>query len=577
MESASGRPVPAAPSVFPVSLWSVSSHQPRLNSHRNSSDHPPALLCSPTGLRYNVPVTRCELLLAIDHGTQSVRALAFTPRGELRTKARIEVEPYRSPEPGRAELDAEASWRTVCAACRELLDQGGIDPHSIAGLAVTTQRATMVCVDDEGRPLRPAIIWLDQRRTEGLPPVGGVMGLAFRAVGMAETVRYAQAEAESNWIRNHQPEIWKRTAKYVFLSGFLNHRLTGNWVDSVGSQVGYVPFDYKKLQWAGRRDWKWKAFGIDRNQLPELVPPGAVIGRLTPQAAEATGLPRGLPVIAAAADKACEVLGAGCVEPSIACLSYGTTATVNTTHRRHVEPLPFLPAYPAAVEGAHLMENQIFRGYWMVSWFKREFGLRERRLAADRGIEPEELFDDLVRAVPPGSMGLLLQPYWSPGVKQPGPEAKGAVIGFGDVHTRGHLYRSILEGLAYGLREGAERMSRRAGVPLTRLRVAGGGSRSDAAMQLTADIFGLPAQRPHTSEASGLGAAIDAAVGLGIHPDFETAVAEMTRPGETFEPIEANVALYDRLYREVYLKIYGRLRPLYRKIREITGYPPPAP
>ena len=171
-------------------------------------------------------------------------------------------------------------------------------------------------------------------------------------------------------------------------------------------------------------------------------------------------------------------------------------------------------------------------------------------------------------------MGLILQPYWSPGVKVPGPEAKGAIVGFGDVHTRAHVYRSILEGLAYALREGAERCQRRSGVRMTEVRVAGGGSQSDAAMQITADIFGLPASRPHVYEASGLGAAIDAAVGVGLHPDFTSAIAEMTRVGATFEPDPSNRALYDSLYREVYLKLYRRLQPLYERIRAITGYPP---
>jgi sugar (pentulose or hexulose) kinase len=209
----------------------------------------------------------------------------------------------------------------------------------------------------------------------------------------------------------------------------------------------------------------------------------------------------------------------------------------------------------------------------MVSWFKREFGLREMQLARERGIEPEQLFDELVSAVPPGSMGLVLQPYWSPGVRVPGPEAKGAVVGFGDVHTRSHLYRAILEGLAYALREGAERSQRRTGVAMTELRVAGGGSQSDQAMQITADVFGLPASRPHVYEATGLGAAIDVAVGLGLHPDFPTAVGAMTRVSRTFEPDRDRREVYDQLYRRVYRQLYRRLRPLYQEIRDITGYP----
>jgi sugar (pentulose or hexulose) kinase len=206
----------------------------------------------------------------------------------------------------------------------------------------------------------------------------------------------------------------------------------------------------------------------------------------------------------------------------------------------------------------------------MVTWFRQQFGEREERLAAERGVEPETLFDDLVRAVPPGSQGLLLQPYWSPGLREPGPEARGAVIGFNDSHTRAHLYRAMLEGLAYALREGAERTVRRSGVPITALRIAGGGSQSNVAMQLTADVFNLPASRPQLYEASGLGAAIDAAVGLKLHADFATAVARMTRTGDTFEPDPKAHAIYEDLYRQVYLRMYGRLQPLYEQIRRVA-------
>lgn len=170
-------------------------------------------------------------------------------------------------------------------------------------------------------------------------------------------------------------------------------------------------------------------------------------------------------------------------------------------------------------------------------------------------------------------MGLMLQPYWSPGIKVPGPEAKGAMIGFGDVHTRAHMYRAILEGLAYALREGRERIEKKSGVTITVLRVAGGGSQSDAAMQLTADIFGMPAARAHVYESSGLGAAICAAVGLGYHADFPAAVRAMTRQGRVFQPHADQVRIYDQLYRRVYRKMYARLQPLYRDIAEITGYP----
>ncbi len=515
-----------------------------------------------------------EQLLAIDNGTQSVRALIFDLKGNMIAKARVPIDPYFSTAPGLAEQQPEVFWDAVCQACQQLWQNPAVKKEALAGVAITTQRSTMINLDKQGKPLRPAIHWLDQRRTPGLKPVGGMWGLLFKLAGMTETVAYLQAEAECNWIQKNQAELWEKTDKYIMLSGYLTYKLCGRLADSVGCQVGYLPFDYKKQDWAGKSDWKWQAVPVRTDMLPELVKPADQLGEITKEAALATGIPEGLPLIAAAADKACEVIGAGCVDPSIACLSYGTTATINTTHKKYVELIPLIPPYPSAVPGAYTLEFQIYRGYWMVTWFKREFGMSEERLAQQRGVETEELFDDLVSSVPPGSLGLILQPYWSPGLKVPGPEAKGAVIGFGDVHTRAHLYRSILEGLAFALLEGAERTSKRSHIPITALRVAGGGSQSKGAMQLTADIFGLPASTPHVYETSGLGAAIDAAVGLKLHPDFETAVSEMTRLGQTFEPIAQNHRIYDELYHRVYCKMYEHLKLLYDEIRDITGYPP---
>lgn len=514
-----------------------------------------------------------DVVLAIDSGTQSVRALLFDARGNLLDGARVPIDPYVSPRPGWAEQQPELYWESLCQACQQLWAAGRVSKDRVAGVALTTQRSTVVNVGRDGVPLRPAIVWLDQRRTAGVAPVRGLWGLLFRLSGMRETVAYLQAEAEANWLSVNQSELWERTHKYLFLSGYLTHCLVGRYVDSTACQVGYIPFDYKALKWSKKWDWKWQAVPVNRAQLPELVPPGEILGTITPDAAKATGIPVGMRLVASAADKAAEVLGAGCLKPSTACLSYGTTATVNTTHERYVEVIPLIPPYPAAVPGAYSLEVSVYRGFWMVSWFRREFGLREELLAEEQGTEPEQLFDALVDQVPPGSMGLVLQPYWSPGLKVPGPEAKGALIGFGDVHTRAHMYRAILEGLAYALREGTERTARRSRVPVTELRVAGGGSQSDAALQLTADVFGVPASRPHVHEASGLGAAIDAAVGLGIHPDFASAVCEMTRIRDTFEPDPTAHQMYDALYHRVYKRMYQQLRPLYREIGEITGYP----
>jgi len=512
-----------------------------------------------------------EQILAIDNGTQSVRALIFDLNGKLIAKKRISIQPYYSKKPGWAEQDPELFWDGVCQACQGLWKMDGVNKDAITGVGLTTQRSTVINLDEHQKPLRPAIVWLDQRRTEGLPPVGGLWGLLFKLAGMQETVRYFQAEAEANWIKTHQPEIWNKTDKYVLLSGYLTYKLVGKVIDSIGCQVAYIPFDYKNQAWAKPSDWKWQAVAVEREMLPDLVQPTEHLGFITQEASLATGIPEGLPLIAAAGDKATEVIGAGCLEPNIGCLSFGTTATINTTHKKYVEVIPLIPPYPAAVPGAYSLEVQIYRGFWMVSWFKEEFGLVERREAERRGVEPEVLFDELLRTVSPGAEGLILQPYWSPGLKIPGPEAKGAVIGFGDVHTRAHFYRAIIEGLAYALREAMERTEKRSRIPITALRVAGGGSQSPGVMQITADIFGLPVTRPHVYEASGLGAAIDVAVGLGLHPDFSTAIAEMTHLGDTFEPDTDRHAKYSDLFEGVYKRMYKRLQPLYNKIRDIIA------
>jgi sugar (pentulose or hexulose) kinase len=514
-----------------------------------------------------------NLLLAIDNGTQSVKALVFDLAGNLVAKEKRDFEPYFSKEPGWAEQDPEIFWDNLCAACQALWTKHGIDQNRIAGVAVTTQRGTVVCVDENGNPLRPAILWLDQRKTYNLAPIKQPWGALLAVSGLSGILNYLRTQAESVWIANHQKQIWENTHKFLLLSGFLNYRLTGEFADSVGCQVGYLPFDYKKLSWLPSWDFRWELLCLSPEKLPKLVEQGLVIGAITRQAAELTGIVEGTPVLAGAADKACEVLGSGARLGHVGCISYGTTATINVNSEKYVTAFPLMPAYPSAITGNHNVEVQIFRGFWMVSWFKEEFGYDKRMEALEKGVEAEVLFEELVKKVPAGSMGLMLQPYWTPGVKHPGPEGKGAIIGFGDVHTRGHVYRAILEGLAYALREGGERIEKRSKNRISTLVVSGGGSQSDCAMQITADVFGLPASRPHLYETSGLGAAMILAKGLNLHPDWDSTMSAMTRKGTTFEPSDENHRLYSQLYQEVYLKLYDRMKPLYQKIREITGYP----
>ena len=514
-----------------------------------------------------------DCVLAIDFGTQSVRAIVYDASGAVVAKAANPMAPYLEPQAGWVEQDPDYFWQILCETTAELRQQAGFSVDSIKALALTTQRGTVINLDRSGRPLRPAMVWMDQRICESLPPMPWYWSVAFALSGQAETLRYLRRQCEINWIAQHQPEIWQQTAHYLFLSGYLNYRLTGEYRDSAANQVGYVPFDFKAKRWAGARHWKWHAVKAAAETLPDLVPAGESLGVISELAATQTGLRAGTPVIASAGDKACEVLGSGCLKPDTACLSFGTQATISTMSSRYIEPIRMLPAFPAPLPGHYCTEVTVVRGFWMVTWFKAQFAALETLAAQHSGRPTEALLDELIVDIEPGSKGLILQPFWGGGMVYPGLSAKGAVIGFGGVHTKAHLYRAILEGLAYALRDGRERIEKRSGVPITALRICGGGSQSDVAMQITADVFALPAERPASSETSALGAAINAAVASGLHADYSSAVAAMTGVGQRFEPNPEASEIYDQLYRKVYRKLYGRLESLYREIREITGYP----
>lgn len=510
------------------------------------------------------------LFLALDQGTQSTRAVVFDGDGAEVASAKVVIEPYVAPQPGWAEQDPQVYWRAIIEACQALWAKG-VDRSRLAGVALSCQRGTPVCMDAEGQPLRPAMVWLDLRRASVFPQLPLLYRVASLIPPVGRILQDVQEEAECNWLAQHEPELWARTERYGMLSSWLTLQLTGRFADATASQVGYIPFDYKTQKWADPSHFYWSALCVRPSQLPEIVPAGQQIGAITAAAAAATGLPEGLPFFSAGSDKSCEALGAGVVSETVGSLSYGTTATFNMISKRYLEVIPLLPAFPAAVPGAWGVERQVLRGFWMVEWFKREFGHREVAEAAQSGVAAERQFERFLADTPPGNDGLILQPHWSPAIRITGPEAKGAMIGWGAMHGRAHMYRAIVEGIAYALREAREHLERRTGSTIHTLRATGGGANSDGVMQITADIFGLPVERPKVLEASCLGAAINVAVGAGVYPDHARAAERMVQLGHRFEPNPAASATCDALYREVYAPMYGRLLPLYRNIRRILG------
>jgi len=518
-------------------------------------------------------VAHTPLFLTIDQGTQSTRAMLFDTTGQLVAKSQRHIEPYQSPNVGEAEQTADYFWQEIGSACEQLWAEHAVFKERVVGVSIAVQRASVVCLDHKKQPLRPAIIWLDQRRAQKPPKAPLWLRLGAQATGQYHILQQFKSKAECNWLAEREPHTWQKTAHYVLLSGYLIYLLTGRLCDSVASQVGYLPFDFKRQTWYPASHWMWRLLRATPEQFPELVQAGEVIGGLTKNASQNIGLAEGLPVFAAGADKACEVLGAGALRADIANISYGTTATLNTCQQHYVTPQRLVPAYPAAIPRRYNAEVAVQRGYWMVNWFKNEFAFEQVQQAEQLGHPVEALFERFLIETPAAALGLTLQPFWNPGVRFPGPEAKGAIIGFGEAHTKAHVYRAIIEGIAYALLAGAEVLERRQKVKITALRVTGGGAQSDSIMQITADIFGLPAARIHTNEATGLGAAIIMAVSTGVYPNYESACKAMVKVQQPFLPNAERHALYQRLFNDVYQHMYPKLGPLYQRIRSITGYP----
>lgn len=514
-----------------------------------------------------------SLILSLDIGTQNIKAAVFDSHGYLHGLATAAMSQAVSNQPGWVEQPVEEVWNTLTHAVQRLWGSHPKLNLSVKALTLTAQRGSLVLSNNKGEPLQNCILWLDQRRSKPQQNLPFLRALALKFMRISPALRQYEVSIFANWLHQEESALWSEVSHYELLSGYLTRKLTGLKIDSVGHQVGYLPFNFKRQSWAKTHNWRWLVSPITRSMLSELVPPGTIIGTLTENSTRVLGLSKDTLFITAAADKACETLGCGGTHLSTGCLSLGTTATLNLATDRYHEIHPLMPALPSAIPHHYTLEWMLYRGFWLVSWFINHFCEEEQRLAKIASIRPESLLDKKAKEIPPGSLGLTLLPYWSPGRPEPGPEAKGAIIGFGGIHQKAHLYRALLEGMMYGLKFGLEYLQKSAQVKVRELTASGGGSNSDLVLQIAADVMGLPVHRPSVTEASALGAAINAAVGLGYHKHYPQALAKMTRTSVTFYPNPQRQELYQRLFQEVFKPLYPNLKPLYRSIQNITGYP----
>jgi sugar (pentulose or hexulose) kinase len=510
------------------------------------------------------------LILTADFGTQSVRVGLYGPLGEEIAIEKTKYDPpYFSALPNYAEQEPDYYYRAFCEASQRLaLSQPGL-LRQVRGLTLTSFRDSAVLLDEDLKPIRPMILWLDQRTAECKKPLPFFSRVAFRLVGMTDTVTFNRKRSVSNWIIEKEQENWAKIKKYVNISTYLNYLLTGALKDSSSNLAAHYPLNYKKRDWYARpeKQLKGQIFSLTKDKLPEIAPEGSIIGWVTDKAAAETGLPAGLPLYASGSDKSCETLGLGVLDESLAAISYGTASSVETTRRRYTESERFLPGFPSCIPGYFNMDIQVYRGYWMINWFLKEFGGRTVNDIVISDIDAAD-FNAKLSQVPPGCDGLVLQPYWGPGLSRP--LAKGAIIGFSDSITQEHFYRAIIEGIAYALREGLEHFERKLHRRIPELRVSGGGSQSEAICQITADIFNRPGTRVQTSETSSLGAAIAGYLALGVYATPEEAVRAMVHPKDAFRPNAENAAQYDYLFKNAYAKMYPALKGIYKSIKDFN-------
>lgn len=494
-----------------------------------------------------------EYVVSLDIGTQSVRAIVFDRLGNQIEKERILNKPYYSLEPGWAEVEANEYWSNLCIVLKKLMEKMGDEKYSIKACSITANRDNIIPLDENGDYIRDWITWIDQRR---VPEFKSEDILKFSSKGKLlsifgkKTFEMLGYQSKFNWFKYHEPKTYEKADKYLSIAGLITYKLTGEFKDSIGMQVGVLPIDHEKLKYHDL-DIVYDVIGVRKDQLPKLCKPNEIMGYVTKEASKLTLLPEGLPIVAAGGDKQCETLGSGCFKDGQAVISYGTLATIAITSKKYVKNKNnTYYTWPSSIPDAWNPEFNIYRGYWLITWFCRQY-------VEEKGFP--DLIDEMnekAKDVPPGSNGLFVYPYWTP---HPAlcPMARGGIIGWTDYHKKEHLYRAILEGIAYALRDGLEIIEKDTKRKIEELYVVGGGSQSDVSMQLTADIFNLPVKRLSTHEVCGVGAAINAARAINMFRSEEEAVKNMTKVSQVFTPIKGNVEVYDDIYKNVYKQMYA--------------------
>ena len=458
-------------------------------------------------------------MMGIDVGTTGTRAVVVRPDGHVVGAATGNHEPMRMARPAWAEQDPEDWWRAARVAIGAALDQASLKGCDIAAVGFSGQMHGVVLLDSAGMVLRPALIWCDQRSQEQCDWI-------TRRVGAERIIQYVSNPALTGfsapkllWVRDNDPQIFARVAHFLLPKDFVRFRLTGEFSTDVSDASGTLLFDVTHRRWSAEM---LQALDIDSAILPHAYESPEVTGTITSEAAALTGLEPGTPVVAGAGDQAASAVGNGIVLPGLASATLGTSGVIfSYTDVPVLDPHGRIHTFCHAVPGKwHVMGVTQGAGL-SLRWFRENFGAAESWYAGQIDVDPYELIIREAEKVRPGSDGLLWLPYLM-GERTPhlDSQARGLWFGLTAAHTRAHLIRSILEGVAFSLRDSLEIFGE-LNIPVEQIRASGGGSRSLLWRQILADIFGKELVTLRTSEGSALGAALLAGVGAGIYGSVE--------------------------------------------------------
>lgn len=501
-----------------------------------------------------------NLLLGIDIGTTGSKAILIDPAGAVRASVTTEY-PFSTPRPLWAEQDPADWWRATVASIRGALATAGARPEQVAGVGLTGQMHGLVLLDAGGVVLRPCIMWNDQRTAAQCAQITETVGFEelLRLTGNAVLPGFTAPKIL--WVREHEPAVCARVAHVLLPKDYIRYRLSGEFCCDVSDASGTSLFDVGARRWS---DAMLAALEIPAAWLPAVTESPVVSARISGTAAE-TWLAVGTPIVAGAGDQAAQAVGSGIVERGLISVTLGTSGVVFAPSESYrIEPAGRLHAFCHAVPGQWHMMGVMLSAAGSFRWYRDTLGEPERELAAQTGRDAYDLLTEAAAHAPAGCEGLLFLPYLSgERTPYPDPHARGVFFGLTLRHTRAHMTRAVLEGVAYGLRDSLELM-RAQGVPIERVRLSGGGARSALWSQILADVFDTEIDTVNVTEGAAYGAALLAGVGSGIYPDVAAAAGAVVRvagrvaPG----PAAAVYAAYYPRYRALYPALAGEFAAL---------------